>query len=559
VKFLEADRVLKNFNGGKQIVIRLCMSGTHNPMEIFLKAEAAKHDKNLDLQTLPFGTLRQHLMVSSEDKEIEAFLLFPWDLCVELDWRTGVNEATASSEEFLLEAQSVAHRLSQRENARLLYMPAPMPPVFADSAVMAAIADGLVDLMGRAGAHFLDPAAFDFGSLLSASFPISGHDVGDVSQYVIDVALQNKIDVVAYVPGKAKVFTTIPAKVLITDLDNTLWDGILGEDGLEGIRYEPEGRGFKHFVYQTFLRKLKNEGTLLAAVTRNDPEEVERALACDAMVLSQTDFVAVIASYNAKSSQIKMLAEQLNLGPEAFVFVDDNPVELAEVEPYLGASRCLAFPEKGAQMPQFIDRLAGLFFRTEITDEDKTRTDLYRRRFQGVVPTDEDGEDLTNFLKSLAMTLTIHDRSNHGYERCVQLINKTNQFNLNGIRLSESQTASILDDGGRLYGATLEDRSGSHGEILACLINSKGAVESFVMSCRVFERQVEFAFMCWLLANIQAPLELKYQQTIRNEPIRIFLEKAGCDLDQDAVVCVHPKAFMSAHGSALEILKLEIP
>ena len=155
------------------------------------------------------------------------------------------------------------------------------------------------------------------------------------------------------------------------------------------------------------------------------------------------------------------------------------------------------------------------------------------------------------------MKLIVHDRSANGYERCVQLINKTNQFNLNGIRFSESQITNILKDGGRLYGATLDDRSGSHGEILACLINSEHTVESLVLSCRVFERKIEFAFMCWLLRQVEAPFILKYQLTNRNEPIRKFLKMAGCDLEGNAQASINPKVFINTHRSSLRIIDME--
>jgi len=556
VKFLEANQILQDFKGKETIPIRLCMSGAHQPMELFVKAEAAKHDKLLNLLSIPPGTLQQHLMTGLDGKDIEIYLLFPWDLCCELDWRTGVNAPTVSPEGFLLEASALANRLKIRKYAHLFYVPASIPPVFPNLSVMTEIATGLDKIMRGIGAHFLDPEVFDFGNFLNSSFPISGRAVGEVAKYAIDAAFQCEINIPPYVPRKAEVFNSEPGKVLVTDLDNTLWDGILGEDEPGCIRFEPEGRGFKHFVYQTFLRKLKNEGTLLAAVTRNDPEDVDMVMASDRMVLSQMDFVAVIASYNAKSAQIRMLSEKLNLGSQEFIFVDDNPIDLAEVKPYLGASRCIAFPEKDNQIPQFINLIAEHFPRTKVTDEDKERTLLYRQQFKIVAPNEDEGEDLTTFLKTLKMKLTILDRSTVSYERCIQLINKTNQFNLNGCRLSEAQIAGIINEGGCLYGATLEDRTGNHGEILACLINSQGIVESFVLSCRVFERQVEYGFTCWLLAKNNAPLRLMYQKTNRNEPIRRFLKNAGCELGGNGLVSIDPKAFRRLHRHSLKLLKL---
>jgi FkbH-like protein len=148
---------------------------------------------------------------------------------------------------------------------------------------------------------------------------------------------------------------------------------------------------------------------------------------------------------------------------------------------------------------------------------------MYRRRL--ISPPPRDSESLVNFLKSLEMVLKVRNRTGGEIARAHQLINKTNQFNLNGIRLEESDLRAVLDGGGRIITATLEDRTGNHGEILACLIDASGLVRSFVMSCRVFERRVEFAFLVWLLNHWDGPpLHFTFEATERNEPIRRFLK-----------------------------------
>src|SRR5207237_670947 len=181
------------------------------------------------------------------------------------------------------------------------------------------------------------------------------------------------------------------------------------------------------------------------------------------LLLQEPDFVAILASYHAKSAQIRELAERLNLAPDAFVFVDDNPVELAEVALALPAVRCVAFPQRDDDLARFLGTLAGLFPHGTITAEDRARTDMYRRRLAGLVPSELQGADLTRFLEGLRMTLTIHDRTRGDRARAVQLIDKTNQFNLNGRRYTDEDIGKILDAGGRLFGVTLSDRTGSPG------------------------------------------------------------------------------------------------
>jgi FkbH-like protein len=276
------------------------------------------------------------------------------------------------------------------------------------------------------------------------------------------------------------------------------------------------------------------------------------------MPLAEADFVAVLASYGAKSAQIRRLAESLNLGLEAFVFVDDNPVELAEVSTELPRVAVRTFPDRDDGIPALFEQLAADFRRDAITAEDRERTELYRRRLESLTPSEVEGADLTGFLRELGMTLTIHDRSRGDRTRAVQLINKTNQFNLNGRRVEDADVAAILAGGGRLYGASLADRTGSHGEILSCLVDEDGVMRAFVMSCRVFQRRVEHAFLAWLCAQAGRPRLLDYAETPRNEPFRIFLRDPSFKTC-GAVVELDPDAFRAGHAGALDLFALRAP
>jgi FkbH-like protein len=332
------------------------------------------------------------------------------------------------------------------------------------------------------------------------------------------------------------------AKVLVTDLDNTLWSGIIGDDGVEGIAYRPEGKGYRHFIYQTALRRLRESGVLLAVVSKNDEAPALAPFAIGDMVLERSDFVAFFASWNAKSAQIRALAEQLNLGLDAFVFVDDNPVELAEVERELPGVHRLLFPDSEKALPTLISELTRLFARTTVTDEDRERTALYQRRLQSTVPSGDSGGDVYGFLRELDMTLMIRDRSTGDRARAIQLINKTNQFNLNGRRLDEGEVAAQLVLGSRLLTATLSDRTGSHGEVLAALIDADGRITSMVMSCRVFQRRVEFAFLAWVAARSPLLRSADYVETERNAPVGRFVAELGATKGEDGALLIDAMA-----------------
>src|SRR6266576_1089758 len=524
VNFLEARRLVSAFPVGEPLPFLFALSGTAEPFVLYLRAAAAKRGRAADVRLLPFNTLAQTVRRDADPTAIEVFLLMPWDFVPEADWRSGVPEAV-DEEQVRSEASEMARLLARRSRAHMLYLPAPLPPLFPDPARGAALARSLESLALGLGAHLLPAEAFALPAYLSSGCPVAGHAIGLVAEAVVEAAAAARAE---------------PKKVLVTDLDNVLWRGLIAEDGVEGIAFDPVGVGYRHFVYQSLLRRLRREGTLLAAVSRNDPDVARAPFETGRMLLREADFVAIIASYHPKSAQIRELAQRLNLGLDSFVFVDDNPVEVAEVSLALPDVRCVAFPQHDDGLAAFLDEVASLFPHREITAEDRERTALYRRRLEGFVANDLQGADLTRFLTDLGMTLTIHDRSRGDRTRAVQLINKTNQFNLNGRRVTDEQVRAILDGGGRLLSASLADRTGSHGEILACLITADNTITSFVMSCRVFQRRVEYAFASWLATQPNPPAGLEWAGTPRNTPFRQFLDEVAGPLNGAGFVRLDP-------------------
>jgi FkbH-like protein len=175
-----------------------------------------------------------------------------------------------------------------------------------------------------------------------------------------------------------------------------------------------------------------------------------------------------------------------------------------------------------------------------------------------MAPSDLEGADLTEFLRQLQMQLTIRDCTSGDRQRAVQLINKTNQFNLNGIRLTDDAVQEHLSSGSRLLTGHLQDRTGSHGEILACMIDESGTIQSLVMSCRVFQRRVEYAFMTWLAEKDIRPKTMRFAATEKNEPLRRFLaEPAFSSPDSGGIVSIDIEQFAAAHQRDLTLFRLE--
>jgi FkbH-like protein len=509
MNFLEANRILKSLRPVERRDWLLAMSGTPDLLSFYLRAHAAGRAVTLDVDTLPFGTLPQYLMAPATAARGELIVLLPYDFVPESDPRSGVVEVEPDWDGIVGKANALLARIEARPNARVAYLAAPLMPVWVDQTKNRQLQHLLAAMAARLDPQWLPPDAFSMSSYLASGCPIDGANLSRVAEILVELTE----------------LRVAPAKVLVTDLDNTLWRGVVAEDGEENLEFGAEGPGFKYFIYQTLLRKLRAAGVLLAAVSRNDADIVEPPFANGRMPLRKEDFIAIQASYGAKSDHIRQLAAHLNLGLDSFVFVDDNAVELEEVAKTLPEVRVLPFPLSERELAPFVDRLMALFARREITAEDRMRTQMYRQRIATIPPTASASShaELTEFLKGLRMQIAIHDRSVPVGERAIQLINKTNQFNMNGRRAAPEEVSSLVAMGYILLTASLKDCAGDHGEIVSVLVAPDGTLTHFVMSCRVLQRHVEFVILDYLLRRF-GRIRFEYLPTERNTPFRQFLE-----------------------------------
>jgi len=546
MNFLEANKILKAFSSNRNLEFSLAMSGQPEKLDIFLKASAAKKGFNCKFNTLPFNTLQQIIITGVNLSDNEVFVLLPWDFAPEADWRMGISEKHLDKEVIFQNITDTTMKLKDRSNAKFIYIPAPIPPLFFNRDDDMNLERIFIANAYSLGSTILSGSTFSMASYLDHGNPFSGSKLGYVAREIINKAILKE---------------TEPCKLLVTDLDNVIWNGVIGEDGQEGIDYGPSGKGYKHFIYQSYLKKIKNEGSLLAAVSRNDDELARQPFKEGKMILVEGDFVSIIASYNAKSSQIIELANQLNLDTSSFVFVDDNPIELEEVSSKIPNINCVLFPKYDDELIGTISQLSNYFSKKKLTREDLERTKMYQTRLKGMVPSEASGSDLTEFLTKLNMSLTIHDRSIGDLTRAIQLINKTNQFNLNGIRVHNDEVEQILTEGGSLITAELTDNYGKHGEILSCLIDNNGVVHSFVLSCRVFQRRIEYAFLNWLINSSKVKhldLRFKYLSTERNIPAQKFIEEVYFIHLGDNYYQLDKKMFNKRYGIDHELFKLNV-
>lgn len=334
------------------------------------------------------------------------------------------------------------------------------------------------------------------------------------------------------------------AKVVMLDLDNTLWGGVLGEDGASGIALGPDYPGNAFLAFQAELKGLAARGVLLALNSKNNEDEVRELFATHPhMLLGWDDFAASRVNWQDKASNAEELAEELSLGLDSFVFVDDSPHELEIVGSRLPAVATVQVPAEPAELPGLLSG-RGYFDSLAFSAEDSRRGELYRAEGQRATLRGS-SSSLDDFYRSLDMSLRVHEVGEGELARVAQLTQKTNQFNMTTRRYSEAETALMLNDDAFVVRAySLVDRFGDSG-IVSVIIARKGAeaweLDSFLMSCRVIGRTVETAILALVadeaLTAGAGALTGDFLPTKKNTPAagvypaHGFVESDGCGIE----------------------------
>ena len=325
-------------------------------------------------------------------------------------------------------------------------------------------------------------------------------------------------------------------KCLAVDLDNTLWGGVVGELGIDGVHLDKTGSGARFYDFQKKILELKRSGVLLVALSKNNMVD---AINCidnhPDMALRSRDFAAVMANWNPKPQNLRAAAQALNVGTDSFVFIDDNPVEREMMKMEMPEVAVPDFPDDSSQLESFITGVArGYFLQLRETDEDERRTELYAAetsRRNDALAFKNPGD----YLRSLRMVLSVEKLGENNILRAAQLTQKTNQFNLTTKRYSETEMRSVANSAGcRAYIGALRDRYGDYGKVIlaiARIAGTRASIDTFLMSCRAMERGVETAFIRAVEDDLQAngvnAIHAKYIPTEKNAPASDFWARAG--------------------------------
>lgn len=322
-------------------------------------------------------------------------------------------------------------------------------------------------------------------------------------------------------------------KCLVLDLDNTLWGGVIGDDGIDGIRIDPnDATGEAFLAFQRYVLQLKERGVLLAVCSKNDPDLARSAFEQHPdMVLHMDDFVAFLANWDDKATNLRRIASQLNIGIDSLVFFDDNPAERSLVRQFEPDVLVVEVPEDPALFIRALD-LSFAFEWHALTREDVDRSDSYvhdRKRQE----LQSSAGDYDAYLRSLEMQMSVETTGTSALERVCQLANKTNQFNLRTKRYGEDElSAMAASTDHALLHVRLRDRFTNYGIIASVVLAYHGNVafiENWAMSCRVFKRGVEDATFNAIADHARARgaewLGAEYIQTAKNGYVADLLER----------------------------------
>lgn len=318
-------------------------------------------------------------------------------------------------------------------------------------------------------------------------------------------------------------------KVLALDFDNTLWSGVIGEDGVEGIR--------PYTDFQRAIKALKERGVILVGLTKNNLADVEPVWKDARMALKRDDFALLKIDWNDKAENLASAAKELNLGIDSFVFVDDNPAEREQMKARLLDVVVPEFPQNRAMLTKFLRRVARLYFpELRLTDEDRRKTAQYReesarREFAATLSVDD-------YLKGLEMWADVHQIADAEIPRVAQLSQKTNQFNVLTNRYTLDEVKNFAHDEGRvLLTVHSGDRFGDQGLVAfvqAVVDGGVATIVDWVMSCRTMNRRLEFAVEERLEAELArrgvGRVFASWRRTLKNAPVENLFKAFGFDI-----------------------------
>jgi len=509
--------------------INICASFVVDPIIGYINHWMNELELKASVRLTDYNQVFQQLLNSSSvlhDSNSANIILLRFE-----DWVRDIKNVSSADKKQLLEENyssllEIIEQLNESIDQKYLWgiLPVSSTPYVLD------VQDKIAELNIRFE-HFIKSKA--------GHYSIDFKDVADL--YSVEEIFDEQTDELAHMPFTEEYYVAIgiylsrkiyafyskPYKVIAVDCDNTLWKGVCGEDGLEGICIE-EG----HAYFQQFLLERSKEGFLLAIVSKNNEDDVWNIFENHPdMILKKDHFVSYAINWLSKSKNIIDIAKGLNLGVDSFIFLDDSLYECDEVTSSCSDVLVINVPEDSEELPSFLNHIWH-FDRAIVSKEDILRNQFYAVEKER----NEDKKkysDLDSFIDSLNLKVDIQALTNENIERVVSLMNRVNQFNLNGIVYSPAELAKFIEGENSIcWAVDVSDRFGSYGNvglIVAFLRDREIVVNSFMLSCRVLGRKVEnFLFkelISYGIKNGCKTIEFDFKETPKNAPFKDFMNR----------------------------------
>ena len=538
MKITEALKITQDvWRDARPFAVTLACGFTPLHLQTFLAAhvQQALPDRKVTVSSGLYGGLVGTIEVINESPLPDGLVIaLEWaDLDARLDFRSAGSWGRSATNDIVASASSVLDRVA----AALLRIPAgprvalslptlPLPPLFHTAGWLASrheiglqahlacfvaelARDGRVVTVNAQRLAEESPAAerLDLKSDLYTGLPYTIHHADKLASQLA----------LALVPPA-------PKKGIISDLDDTLWSGIVGEVGPEAVSWDLASHTQLHGLYQKLLASLGDCGTLIAVASKNDPAVVEKAFQRTDLLLRPEQVFPIEVHWKAKSGSVGRILETWNIGADSVIFVDDSPMELAEVAAAHPEIECVLFPKDDydaclKMMRHLRDRCG----KEQISADDSVRLESIR---QGAAFREQatSGAAPESFLAQIDAVVTF-DFAAAGEARVLELVNKTNQFNLNGRRYTEADWQKLLvRPGALLLAVSYEDKFGPLGTIAVVAGEMQGGsfhAEAWVMSCRAFARRIEHQTLKMLFETTGArEIAFDFVPTAKNGPLR---------------------------------------
>ena len=328
-------------------------------------------------------------------------------------------------------------------------------------------------------------------------------------------------------------------KIIALDLDNTLWGGIIGEDGVDGIELSDHKEGQRYYDFQRQLMEMKNRGIVLAVNSKNNEEDAEVAIQThSSMLIRDEDFVCKKINWENKTVNLKSMESELNITESGFIFIDDNPIERETVIGECPEVTVPEFPNDTTELLSFAEDIWFDYCRPlRVLGEDLKKTQMYQNEVKRKQEMSE-SLNLDDYIAKLEMVVDIHRMRESELERVVQLINKTNQFNVTTKRYTISEVEEMAtDDHNAIYVVHSSDKYGGSGMISVVILkelNTKIFIDTFLMSCRVMGRKLEDEIINELGSKCNGKrLLAEFLPTAKNAPVKDLYDRLGFSLVAD--------------------------